>query len=379
MTAPTLAWTDFGGDHDAPLLVLGPSLGTDVRTLWAEVAAAITDTRHVIGWDLPGHGDSPPATGFSMADLAAAVAGEVEDATFDYAGDSTGGAVGLRLLLDHPGRISTATLVATGTTIGEPASWLARAKSVRANGMAVMRETSPRAWYADPSLTSPARSALLRTLVSADADSYASVCEALAAHDVRDRLAEISGPVLAVAGGADQVTPTGSLRQIAEGVQHGRLEIIDDAAHLPPVEQPAVMAALIRDGLGSLDEPDPRADSRANGMRVRREVLGDEHVDRAAAGVTDLTADFQEFITRYAWGEIWTRPGLDRRSRSMITITALIALGHDEELAMHVRAARTNGLSDEEIGEVILHSAIYCGVPAANAAFRIAQRVLAEN
>ena len=116
----------------------------------------------------------------------------------------------------------------------------------------------------------------------------------------------------------------------------------------------------------------------AAGMRVRREVLGDAHVDRATAAVTDLTREFQELITRYAWGTIWTRPGLDRRSRSMITLTALIARGHHDELALHLRAARRNGLTDAEIGEVLLQSAIYCGVPDANTAFRIAQQVLTE-
>jgi 4-carboxymuconolactone decarboxylase len=115
------------------------------------------------------------------------------------------------------------------------------------------------------------------------------------------------------------------------------------------------------------------------GMRVRREVLGDAHVDRAAAGATDFTREFQELITRYAWGEIWTRPGLDRRTRSCITLTALVANGRLEELALHVRAARRNGLSEDEIKEVLLQCAIYCGVPAANAAFAVVQRVLEEN
>jgi 4-carboxymuconolactone decarboxylase len=115
-----------------------------------------------------------------------------------------------------------------------------------------------------------------------------------------------------------------------------------------------------------------------NGMRVRREVLGDEHVDRAVANTSDFTRDFQELITRYAWGDIWSRPGLDRRMRSAITLTALIAHGHWEELPMHVRAALRNGLADNELKEVLLQSAIYCGVPAANHAFAIAQKVLDE-
>ena len=114
------------------------------------------------------------------------------------------------------------------------------------------------------------------------------------------------------------------------------------------------------------------------GMEVRREVLGDEHVDAAIQRTTGFTADFQDLITRYAWGEIWSRPGLDRRTRSCITLTALVALGRLEELELHVRAALRNGLSEDEIKEVLLHTAIYCGVPAANAAFAVAQRVLAD-
>ena len=118
--------------------------------------------------------------------------------------------------------------------------------------------------------------------------------------------------------------------------------------------------------------------SYEEGMRVRREVLGDGHVNNATDRTTDFTADFQDLITRYAWGEIWTRPGLDRRTRSCITLTALVALGHFDELAMHIRAALRNGLTADEIKEVLLQTAIYCGVPAANHAFTVAQRVLAE-
>ena len=113
-----------------------------------------------------------------------------------------------------------------------------------------------------------------------------------------------------------------------------------------------------------------------DGLRVRREVLGDAHVDRAQQAATPFTADFQDLITRYAWGGVWNRPGLGRRERSIATLTALLALRHWEEFAMHVRAARTNGLTVDEVGEVILQSAVYCGVPAANHGFAVAQQVL---
>ena len=120
------------------------------------------------------------------------------------------------------------------------------------------------------------------------------------------------------------------------------------------------------------------AGDREQGMKVRREVLGDAHVDRAEAGKDDFTADFQDFITRYAWGDVWARPGLDRRSRSVATLAALVALGAENEIPLHVRAALRNGLSEDEIKEVILHTAVYAGVPRANSAFAIAQKVLAE-
>ena len=120
-------------------------------------------------------------------------------------------------------------------------------------------------------------------------------------------------------------------------------------------------------------------DAYERGMKVRREVLGDEHVDRAIENATDQTRDFQDFITRYAWGEIWARPGLDRRTRSCITLAALVALGRFDELAMHIRGARRNGLGDDEIAEVLLHTAVYCGVPAANSAFAVFERELDES
>jgi 4-carboxymuconolactone decarboxylase len=120
-------------------------------------------------------------------------------------------------------------------------------------------------------------------------------------------------------------------------------------------------------------------DAYERGLETRREVLGDDHVDDAIRFTTELTADFQSFITRYAWGEIWSRPGLDRKTRSCITLTALVALNRPEELEMHVRAALRNGLTPDEIREVLLHCAVYCGVPAANSAFAIAKRVLEDD
>jgi 3-oxoadipate enol-lactonase/4-carboxymuconolactone decarboxylase len=410
-TLPELAGVYFNSavsgtpSAEKPLLVLGPSLGTSTTTLWGACAGLLTERFHVVGWDLPGHGSSPTAKQyFDVPMLAASVLTLVDGVlsdrgerggSFVYAGDSLGGAVGLQLLLDYPGRISAAAAICTGARIGTPESWLDRAETVRASGTPSMVTGSAARWFAAGFVERrlAVASALLQALQDTERFSYAWACEALAGFDVRHRLSEITVPVLAVAGSDDIVTPPEFAQEIAVGVRNGRLVVINGAAHLAPAETPAEIAVLLAELLENTvlerfpPPPRPLEPELPNGyktvdqvlddgMRVRREVLGDAHVDRAIVSATEFTADFQELITSYAWGSIWTRPGLDRRSRSMITLTALVALGHHEELALHVRAARTNGLTDDEIKEVLLQTAIYCGVPAANTAFRIAQDVL---
>ena len=381
--------------EELPPLVLGPSLGTSAKTLWGQCAPHLTDAFDVLAWDLPGHGHNHavPEEPFTMAELAEGVLHVVDDvlaqrgelgAAFAYAGVSIGGCVGQQLLLDHPDRVTSAVLLCTGARIGDATLWQDRVDQVGASGTPVMVAGSAERWFSPgfverhPDIASP----LLHALQDAADAGYQHACRALADFDVRSRLGEIVAPVLAVAGADDKATPVAKLEEIAQGVRRGRLVVLDDVAHLAPAEAPETVARLIREHvLGErapetkVTDPGPAYDA---GMKVRREVLGAEHVDRATAAATDLTRDFQELITEYAWGRIWTRPGLDRRSRSMITITAMIARGHHEELAMHLRAALDLGLTEAEIKEVILQSAIYCGVPDANTAFRIAQQVLDE-
>jgi len=387
MSVPVVVGTQLAGHPGLPLLLCGPSLGTSAVALWSRSADLLGADFHVVGWDLPGHGSSPvPDGSFTMSDLATAVLALADKTlaergepggTFAYAGDSAGGAVGLQLLLDAPARISSAVLLCTGAKIGEAEAWRERAATVRTSGTPVMVEGSTQRWFAPGFVArEPAVAArLLHSLQDADRLGYAAVCDALAEFDVRGRLDEITTPVLAVTGEHDGVTPPASAEEIATGVRRGRSVVLEAVAHLVPAEAPAEVAALIR---GQVRAAQRVLDVRDAGMEVRRAVLGDAHVDRAAASTTAFTRDFQELITEYAWGSIWTRPGLDRRSRSLITLTALVARGHHEELAMHVRAAKRNGLTDEEIKELLLQTAIYCGVPDANTAFRIAQQVLAE-
>lgn len=359
------------GPATAPVLVLGPSLGTSTA-LWDAVGPELSATHRVVRWDLPGHGGSPASLigpGVTVADLARLVL-ELADALgahrFSYAGVSLGGAVGLHLAAHHPERVERLAVVCSSAHFGGSAPWEERAATVRREGLAALAASAHTRWFT-PGFTVPA---LVADHRGADPDAYAACCDALAAFDLRDRLAAITAPTLVLAGREDPATPPAHAREIADAIPGAALTEIPGASHLAPAERPeAVLAALrghLTDGVAK------------RGMEVRRQVLGDAHVDRAQARQTDFTAPFQDFISRYAWGEIWTDPTLSRRERSMVTLTALVAHGHLDELALHVRAARRNGLTPEEIGAVLLQTAVYCGVPAANAAFAVAQRVLAE-
>ncbi|WP_105971312.1 bifunctional 3-oxoadipate enol-lactonase/4-carboxymuconolactone decarboxylase PcaDC [Streptomyces geranii] len=358
------------GSATAPPLLLGPSLGTSYA-LWDKVAPELSVTHRVVRWDLPGHGGSAPdliGPGATVGDLAALVldlADSLGIEQFAYAGVSLGGAVGLQLALDHPERVSSLAVICSSAHFNGGKPWEERAALVRSEGLAGLAETADARWFT-PGFTVPE---LVADHRNADPEGYAACCDALAAFDVRERLAGIDTRTLVVAGRQDPATPPAHLREIADAVPGATLVELAGASHLAVAECPEAVLAALRPHFGAV----PR-----RGMEVRREVLGDAHVDRAQSRQTPFTARFQDFISRYAWGEIWTDPTLTRRERSMITLTALVAHGHYDELAMHVRAARRNGLTPEEIGAVLLQTAVYCGVPAANSAFAAAQRVLAE-
>ncbi|MCX2182813.1 3-oxoadipate enol-lactonase [Streptomyces sp. SKN60] len=362
------------GPATAPVLILGPSLGTSTA-LWDAVAPELAATHRVIRWDLPGHGGSPAGLigpGATVADLARLVldlADTLGADRFSYAGVSLGGAVGLHLAAHHRERLDRLAVLCSSAHFGGAEPWLARAADVRRDGLARLADTAEARWFT-PGFTVPR---LVEDHRAADPAAYAACCDALAAFDLRDRLAAIAAPTLLIAGREDPATPPAHLREIADAVPGAALTELPGASHLAPAEQPAAVTAALRAHFGM-----PSAPNGTNGMATRREVLGDAHVDRAQARQTPLTARFQDFISRYAWGEIWTDPTLSRRERSLVTLTALVAHGHHEELALHLRAARRNGLGDAEIAAALLQAGVYCGVPAANAAFAVAQRVLAD-
>ncbi|MDY7543492.1 MULTISPECIES: 4-carboxymuconolactone decarboxylase [unclassified Cryobacterium] len=426
MTQPLLRGTIRAEPSDAPgptgrapLLVLGPSLGT-TTSLWDTVVDVLgafgdpprSDLR-VLSFDLPGHGISPVAREpFTVAELADAVIALVDSATaaafgadappesFHYAGISLGGAVGLELGIRHPGRLLSLSVVCSVARIGTAEGWHERAAQIRASGTPSMVIGSAERWFAPGFLErDPAAGAgALNRLLDIDDESYALCCEALAGFDAREAVAGIAVQTLCVAGELDLATPSALVAELAAAIPGARFAEIAGAAHLPSLERPRDLAELLREQLAATppgtppatsaeqshgkavaQEPSARtaAEVYAAGLAVRRAVLGDTHVDAATAAITPETADFQDFITRYAWGEIWTRPGLDRRTRSFLTLACLITGGHENELAMHVRAALTNGLSRAEISEAMLHTAIYAGVPAANSALSIARSTFA--
>ncbi|MFD3454620.1 alpha/beta fold hydrolase [Streptomyces sp. NPDC058691] len=409
----------FDGPEDAPVLVLGPSLGTTWH-MWDRQVPELTRQWRVLRYDLPGHGGAPAAPSASTAELADRLLRTLDQAgieRFGYAGCSFGGAVGTQLALRAPHRVASLALISSAARYGTPDSWRQRGVIVRANGLDQIAQSAPERWFAAGFRT--AQTAIVdwavQMVLSTDAECYVAACEALAAHDVRADLDRIAVPALVLNGAEDPVTPPADARALVAGITDARLAVVPGASHLVPVEQPAAVTELLvrhfeaawaepMAGYAMAPVPTPpvaptaeapapavpradggprsatsdRAGAYGDGDRIRREVLGDAHVDRAAEQADGFGVDFEDFVTRYAWGEVWNRPGLDRRTRSVVSLTALVAGGHHDDLATHIRAALRNGLSPAEIEEVLLQTAVHCGVPAAGAAFTVARQVIRE-
>ncbi|UXY30901.1 bifunctional 3-oxoadipate enol-lactonase/4-carboxymuconolactone decarboxylase PcaDC [Streptomyces sp. HUAS TT20] len=418
----------FDGPEEAPVLILGPSLGTTWH-MWDRQIPELTKQWRIFRFDLPGHGGAPAYPAGSVTELAARLLVTLDGLgvqRFGYAGCALGGGLGIELALRCPERVASLALVATSPRFGSADEFRQRGVIVRTNGLDPIARTAPDRWFTDgfaaaqPAITEWA----VQMVRTTDPGCYIAACEALAGFDVRAELARVGVPTLVLVGSEDQVTGPAEARTLVAGIPDARLAVVPGASHLVPVEQPAAVtellvrhfstawqpafdsstgqmaivaatakpavlaaaplvapqAAPIAEIAPAVVPPQPAGwpDQYDAGLKIRREVLGDAHVDQALTQADDFSGEFQEFITRYAWGEIWSRPGLDRRSRSCVTLTALIAGGHLEELAVHTRAALRNGLTPDEIKEVLLQAAVYCGVPAANSAFRVAQQVIRE-
>lgn len=367
---------EMTGPADGTPVVLSGSLGSDVRMWEPQVEPLVAAGFRVIRYDHRGHGASPaPAGPYSLPDLASdalALLDRLELRRVSWVGLSLGGMVGMWLAEHAPDRLERLVLCCTSAALGPASMWQERATVARTSGMSALAEPVVSRWVT-PSFASahPETVRWLREMVASHSpEGYASCCAAIEHMSIVDDLSTITAPTLVIAGADDPATPPDHARRIAEAVPGARLAVVPDAAHLGNLQQPATFTGLIIDHL--------RPNRRALGMSVRRSVLGDSHVDNAVAAETEFTRPFQEYITEGAWGTVWSRPGLDRRTRSAVTLAALTALRAHEELPMHVRAARRNGLSEAEIAEILLHTAVYAGAPAGNAAFAIAKRTLEE-
>jgi 3-oxoadipate enol-lactonase/4-carboxymuconolactone decarboxylase len=371
------------GPADAPVLLLGGSLGTRLA-MWDPQLPAF-GARRVVRFDHRGHGRSPAPPGpYAIADLGADVLALMDRLGIqraDYCGLSIGGMVGQWLAINAPERIARLVLICTAPDTLNADAFRDRARTVRKAGTTeVVADAVVANWFTEP-YTAAHPDVIARhrqMIVDTPVEGYAACCEAIAGHNVRAALPQITAPTLVIAGAQDRAIPPTQGEAIAAGIPGSKLQILDPAAHIASVERADTVNALIAEHLGGADRQDQGDPIHEAGMEVRRAVLGDAHVDRAIERTTEFTAPFQDFITRYAWGSVWTRPGLERRTRSAITLAVLTALGRENEIAMHVRGALRNGMTPEEIGEVLLHTAIYAGVPAANAAYAIAQRTIDE-
>lgn len=381
---------EISGPEGAPVVLLGGSLGT-TGAMWDAQVKTLSARMRTVAFDHRGHGSSPVPTGpYTIADLGGDVVALIDRLGLErvsYVGLSIGGMVGQWLAANHPERVDRLVLIATSAYLGAPDSWHERAADVRRAGTTeIVADAVLSRWFT-PRWAASHRQivAELREMIAAiPAEGYAGCCEAISALDLRPQLERITARTLVIGGSDDPSIPPEHQRALADAIAGARLEIIDDAAHLLNVQHPETVNGLLAEHLGGYDVSNPDGGAAISGeryergMRVRREVLGDAYVDRATGSTTPFTAPFQEFITEYAWGTVWSRDVIDRRSRSMITLAALTALGQEHEIEMHVRAALANGLTPQEIGEVLLHTALYAGLPAANRAFAIAQRIIDE-
>ena len=367
--ADTTCYYRLEGCEDQPVLMLSHSLGQD-HGMWDSQAADLAPHFRVLRYDIRGHGASSTTPGDYTIDQLGADALALADALgidrFAFCGLSLGGMIGLWVALNAPARITDVVLANTSARPGGE-RMESRRKAVLAGGMAAVADAvmsrffSPRTLAADPPFVAAAR----RTLLATDPAGYANCCAAVRDFDATASLGDIGVPALIISSDIDESLPwSGHGEVIAQGIADAGVVKLP-TAHLSNLEAPRSFTAALRAFLA----PQPE-DPLASGLRMRRAVLGDEHVDRAVA--TAVSPDFQEFITRYAWGTVWARPGLDVRMRRLLAIALAAGLGRWEEFRMHVRLGLARELEWCDLEEVLMHTALYSGVPAANTGFHIA-------
>jgi 3-oxoadipate enol-lactonase/4-carboxymuconolactone decarboxylase len=366
------------GDPVRPALLLGNSLGTDLA-LWDPVMPALARHFRVIRFDKRGHGasEAPPGeyTIETLGRDALAVADAAGAARFSYAGVSIGGMIGQWLGANAAERIERLVLSNTSARV-DSAIYAQRIDQVRAGGTAAIADAVLARWFTERFLRSGSeRLATVRTtLESVDREGYAGCCAALRDMDLRELASKIVVPTLVVTGTYDMATPKDHGESIARAIASSQIVELP-AAHIPITELPGPYAHALLAFLARKPVSTERERYEA-GLARRRQALGASYVDDRLKRVTPFNAEFQEMITRLAWGEIWTRDVLDDRTRRMLVLAICIALGRWEEFELHARAGLAAELSEFDLKEVLLVASVYAGVPAANTAFHRAAALL---
>lgn len=366
------------GRPDAPALVLGNSLGTD-HALWDPVMGRLTDAFRVIRMDTRGHGASDaPAGDYSIDQLGRdvlAVADAAKASRFAYLGVSLGGMVGLWLGAHAAERLDALVLCNTGARLA-PSGWADRIARVQDGGMAAIADLVMTRFFTPAFVerANPHFATVRSTFLALDPVGYVGCCAAIRDMDLRPALARIATRTLVIAGEHDQATPKELGEAIAAGIAGARLALLP-VAHIAHSEMPGrfvdeVVRFLVEAG------PLHERERFAVGLARRKEVLGAAYVEARRAATDPFTAEFQDLITRYAWGEIWTRPVFDDRTRRLLTLGMMVAMGRWGEFELHVRQGLQAELTTTDLKELLLQCAIYCGVPAANTGFHHAVDIL---
>lgn len=359
------------GQPGKPVLILSHSLGAD-HAMWAPQMPDLLCHFQVLRYDTRGHGASDGPKGeYSIELLGRDVLG-LADALgmehFVFCGLSMGGAVGQWLAIHASERLTRLVLANTSAQFGPRSNWEARMKAVSDGGMAAILDVVMGRFFSPEVLAKDAYANSVKSVfLGIDPVGYLGCCAAIRDFDSRESLRKIRVPTLVIVGDLDVSTPWEGHGEVLARDIAGARAVRLPAAHLSNIERPRSFTTALLEFLSGR-----ATDTLEAGLAVRREMLGDAYVDRAIANTSDFNREFQELITRYAWGTVWTRPGLDLRTRRLLVLATMAALGRWEEFSMHVRAGLARELEPCDLKEVLLQAAIYAGVPIANTGFHLA-------
>jgi 3-oxoadipate enol-lactonase/4-carboxymuconolactone decarboxylase len=369
----------IAGPDGAPVIAFANSLG-GTAAMWDAVTARLAGRYRCLTYDNRGHGrsgtsDRPTSIDDLAADLAAILAA-AGLASAHVVGLSLGGMIAQALAAGQPDRVDRLVLVATAPYLPPAEAWRDRAATVRAGGMAAVADAVVARWFTAPfyKAAPQAVAAARQGLLACEPKGYARCAEAIAAMDLRPRLAAIRAPTLVIAGAEDPVVPPAMAEALRAGVPGAELAVLAGAAHLISVERPDALADLIARHV----EGGAAGAAFDRGLAIRRAVLGTDYVATAIAAAGAFGAPWQDFITRIAWGEVWGDATLPGKTRSLLTLALTAALNREEEFKLHVRPALANGVTPAELRALLFHVSVYAGVPAANGAFRWLREVLGE-